>query len=100
KKAVETKAEEAKPAMTKALAETQKKPEMAKKMDATKIVCQSGKDTRDLSVMKTESGGCELHYSKFGQSNVVATARNGSEHCEEILNRIKGKLEEAKFSCQ
>ncbi|MBK8203096.1 MAG: hypothetical protein IPK68_12510 [Bdellovibrionales bacterium] len=65
-----------------------------------KVVCKAGNDTRELSLVKSQSGGCETHYNKFGKSDVVATAKVGTSHCEGILTRIKDKLVESQFTCQ
>ncbi|MBK7842946.1 MAG: hypothetical protein IPJ71_04520 [Bdellovibrionales bacterium] len=65
-----------------------------------KVVCKAGNDTRELSLVKSQSGGCETHYNKFGKSDVVATAKVGTSHCEGILTRIKDKLVESQFTCE
>lgn len=65
-----------------------------------KVICKAGNDTRELSIVKSQSGGCETHYNKFGKNDVVATAKVGTSHCEGILTRIKDKLVESQFACE
>lgn len=65
-----------------------------------KVVCKAGNDTRELSLVKSQAGGCETHYNKFGKNDVVATAKAGTSHCESILTRIKDKLVESQFKCE
>ena len=77
----------------------------AEKMAATtgeitaKATCTSGKDSRTLAVL-TKDKGCELEYTKNGKASVVASAVNGSKHCEDKLTSIKDKLVNAGFNCQ
>lgn len=66
---------------------------------STETSCKSGSDTRVLAV-KVAGSGCELHYTKFGETNSVASSQNGTEYCQSVLERIKGKLEGAGFTCQ
>jgi len=61
--------------------------------------CSSDKDVRKLAI-HSANGGCELHYEKFGEDQVVATARSGEDYCQEVMSRISSKLEAAGFSCK
>ncbi len=79
--------------------ETQMAPQ-EHQMDGSKVICKTAKETRELKVITTESKGCELHYSKFGKNSVVATSKKGTQHCDDVMNRIKTKLAEAKYSCE
>lgn len=66
----------------------------------TKASCTLDKDTRVIEVKKTESGGCELFYSKFGEAKSVASSGFGLQYCEEVKDRIQSNLNKAGFSCQ
>ena len=46
--------------------------------------CTLDKDTRVIEVRKTESGGCELFYTKFGEEKSVASSGFGTQYCEEV----------------
>ena len=92
---------------SKAAAETKKedmKADAGKKMDAaaegSKSSCTLDKDTRVIEVKKTESGGCELFYTKFGEAKSVASSGFGTQYCEEVKDRIKSNLNKAGFTCQ
>lgn len=63
------------------------------------VECNSGSDKRMLEIKMTDAKGCELHYTKMGNSQVVATQVMGDEYCVEVQNRIKGKLTAAGFTC-
>lgn len=76
------------------------KKDMKKKVQVSgDFSCQLGEDKRKLEVVKSESG-CALQYTKSGVSNEVASGGVGSEHCQNVANKIKGKLEEAGFKCE
>lgn len=66
----------------------------------TKASCTLDKDTRVIEVKKTESGGCELFYSKFGEAKSVASSGFGLQYCEEVKDRIQSNLNKAGFACQ
>ena len=67
---------------------------------ATKAACTLDKDTRVIEVRKTDSGGCELFYTKFGEEKSVASSGFGTQYCEEVKDRIQTNLNKAGFSCQ
>ncbi len=67
---------------------------------ASKSSCTLDKDTRVIEVKKTESGGCELFYNKFGESKSVASSGFGTQYCEEVKDRIQSNLNKAGFTCQ
>lgn len=71
-----------------------------KEMQASKSSCTLDKDTRVIEVKKTESGGCELFYNKFGESKSVASSGFGTQYCEEVKDRIQSNLNKAGFTCQ
>lgn len=68
-------------------------------MSASKTSCTLDKDTRVIEVKKTEGGGCELFYNKFGESKSVASSGFGTQYCEEVKDRIESNLKKAGFTC-
>lgn len=66
----------------------------------SKASCTLDKDTRVIEVKKTESGGCELFYTKFGEEKSVATSGFGTQYCEEVKDRIQTNLNKAGFTCK
>ncbi|MGE0528232.1 MAG: hypothetical protein AB7G93_03140 [Bdellovibrionales bacterium] len=76
-------------------------PEAKTKSEATgeRMECSVKGDERFLEIRKTDSG-CELAYTKNGQEAVVASSVNGTSHCESTQEKIKGRLEEAGFTCK
>ena len=67
---------------------------------ASRSACTLDKDTRVIEVKKTEGGGCELFYTKFGEAKSVASSGYGTQYCEEVKDRIQSNLNKAGFSCQ
>lgn len=70
-----------------------------KAMSPIVAVCKNGKDERKLEVIN-QASGCELHYTKGGNAEVIATSVKGNEHCKKISQRIQEKLTAAGFQCQ
>ena len=64
-----------------------------------KSTCKLDKDTRVIEARKTESGGCELFYTKFGEEKSVASSGFGTQYCEEVKDRIQSNLDKAGFAC-
>lgn len=62
------------------------------------VECKNGSDVRKLEILKSGSG-CQLAYSKFGETSNIASAANGTEYCETVSKRIQGKLADAGFTC-
>lgn len=69
------------------------------KSSGSLLTCTKGKDERKLEVVK-KGQGCELAYTKFGETKAVASSKSGTEHCEKIMERIEGKLKVASYTCQ
>ena len=70
------------------------------KAGAGAVQCKgAGGDDRVLEVV-AEGGGCKTVYTKGGQPNNVATSQSGTQHCQEVSDRILGKLQAAGFNCQ
>jgi type IV pilus biogenesis protein CpaD/CtpE len=64
------------------------------------IVCTYNNDSRKISSVKLDNGGCEVHYDKFGERKVVATAAFDLGYCSQMANKVSNNLEEAGFSCK
>jgi hypothetical protein len=62
------------------------------------MACASGEDKRSIAVAK-KGDGCEVSYTKSGETKVVATSANGTEHCDETVVKMKKNLEGAGFKC-
>lgn len=61
--------------------------------------CSKGKDVRTLHVGKKQPAGCELHYTKFNQTETVASSSVGTQHCESVKEKIEKNLKAAGFEC-
>lgn len=62
------------------------------------MTCKNGSDTRTLEVVAKDSG-CEVSYTKFGETTTPASSVNGTAHCDSVKDRIKTNLENAGFQC-
>ncbi|MBS1963255.1 MAG: hypothetical protein JST04_13655 [Bdellovibrionales bacterium] len=60
--------------------------------------CVQGEDQRTVAIEKKESG-CEVRYSKFGNSEVVAYAHHTPEFCSDVKAKIRTNLEAGSFTC-
>ena len=64
------------------------------------VNCAMGQDNRTVSIIKrTDDIGWGVVYSKFGSKNTIAIARHERSFCDEIVERVKGKLQSAGFQC-
>lgn len=100
-KQVEGKMEEAKATATEAVAPTTSTvSEPAAAAGAMSTSCTLDKDTRVIEVRKTDSGGCELFYTKFNEAKSVASSGFGTQYCEEVKDRIQSNLDKAGFACK
>lgn len=66
----------------------------------TVITCKAGTDVRVLEIKPVDEKGCELQYTKNGDTKTIANANFNVSYCETVQNRITSKLEAAGFSCQ
>ncbi len=64
------------------------------------ITCKYNNDSRKISSVKFGDGGCEVHYEKFGEKKVVATAKFDLGYCSQMANKVSNNLEEAGFTCK
>jgi hypothetical protein len=63
------------------------------------VNCTAGTDERKLAIQVKETG-CELQYTKSGETKVIATQISGSEKCEEVMTQVKERLVGAQFDCK
>ena len=69
--------------------------------DATvseKASCKSGGDERLIEIV-TRGSGCAVEYTKQNEKSEIATAAHETQHCTNVMQKVKGKLEAAGFSC-
>ena len=64
------------------------------------LTCSAGSDVRVLEIKSVDEKGCELQYTKNGDTKTVANANFNTSYCETVQTRISKKLEAAGFSCQ
>jgi hypothetical protein len=63
------------------------------------VVCKNGADTRTIDVA-VKDAGCQVVYTKFGQTTNPASSVKGTSHCESVVAKIKGNLESSGFKCE
>lgn len=63
------------------------------------VTCKAGTDERKLAVTPKEQG-CELQYTKAGNTSTIASQIIGNEKCETVQTNVKEKLIAAGFSCE
>jgi len=64
------------------------------------VNCAMGQDRRLISILeRTDDRGWGVVYEKFGTRKTIAIARNDKSFCDEIVERVKGKLQTAGFQC-
>ena len=94
----EEKKEESKPAEPKVEEVKDKAPQEPAVAGA--ITCSSSNDVRTIVNQKSDTGGCEVVYTKFGESKVIATAQKDIEYCNGVVDRVRKNLEAANFICK
>lgn len=57
-------------------------------------------DDKRIVEFKKESGRCEIHYTKFGNSEQVAWAEATPSLCSEVYDKIRTNIEGKGFTCQ
>jgi len=62
-------------------------------------LCTSGGDERKLALKSTPSGGCEVLYTKAGNTTSIAHADHETSYCEKTLEKTKANLEKAGYNC-
>lgn len=71
-----------------------------KAVDADLLTCSLGSDKRIIKRVKPEAGGCQVSYTKMGETKVVADAKNDLVYCDKIMGKIKQNLTQAGFGCK
>ena len=61
--------------------------------------CNNGSDQRLVSVIDTREGPCGVVYSKHGNKNTVAYAKNDMSFCDKVYDNIVGNLTGGGFDC-
>jgi len=72
--------------------------ENAANSDAVRT-CSLKKDVRKIEVVEAGKG-CEVMYTKFGETKSIATSALGMAHCNSTSEKIAVNLAEAGFSCK
>lgn len=85
------------PAAAPATPSTTAKP--ATKDGENSVLCKNGPDERMIKVQKQNSR-CEVLYTKFKETNSIATSVSGTDHCDEVSKRVRSNLEGAGFKCE
>ena len=67
--------------------------------NAREVKCSAGGDERLLAV-SAQGEGCELKYTKAGETKIIATQVVGDGRCVEVMGNVKKNLEGAQFACQ
>ncbi len=62
------------------------------------IECKSGTDTRKI-VTKAKDAGCEVEYTKFGDTKVLGGAQNDKTVCTNVVDKVRATLEASGFTC-
>lgn len=68
-------------------------------LQKTELVCKMDGDVRTLKVEDSQPKGCKLFYSNYSSKDPVAWSHMANSHCEQVRDRIYGKLQEAGFKC-
>jgi len=90
------KVEEAAKEVTKTAQEATSKAKAAVSGEAT---CKLGGDTRTIAVNSVDKG-CEVIYTKFGEPSSIASGSSGSDHCVNVVSKVRENLENAGFKCE
>lgn len=61
--------------------------------------CNHGNEARRIAVIDTAEKHCGVVYTRGGVKKTVAYARNSMAYCDTVLEKIKGNLAAAGFSC-
>lgn len=64
------------------------------------VTCVYGDNQRVIENRKSETGGCEVAYTKDNELKIIATAQNEVDHCQEVYDRVLNKLKNADFKCK
>ena len=60
--------------------------------------CKSGMAVRKLTVV-TKGTGCEVEYTKDGDTSTIGSAQNDSNYCGMLVSKVRNRLEDSGFTC-
>lgn len=63
------------------------------------VECTLGSEKRQIEI-RPDGSGCQVAYTKGGEESIVANAKHDVSYCEQTLDKIKGNLEKAGYTCQ
>ena len=63
------------------------------------VSCKSGSDERTIEISKKD-GGCSVHYTKAGEAKEIGNAVNDHGTCQQIVDKVRGNLQNAGFACK
>ncbi len=72
---------------------------MAAAVEGSVVNCTSGDDKRSIE-LRSKDAGCEVLYTKTGESKSVANETSGSDYCKKTVEKIQANLTTAGFSCK
>lgn len=64
------------------------------------VTCTKGKESRSIESRMAEKGGCAVIYTKGGEAQTVASGKAGSSYCGQVVEKMKGKLLAAGWTCE
>lgn len=70
-----------------------------KETTLSRIVCKSTKEERVLE-MRSKDEGCELLYTRGGNTRSIATSRIGDGPCEAVRGKTQSNLERSGYRCE
>lgn len=65
----------------------------------TRVVCKSAKEERVLE-MHSRVDGCELLYTRAGNTRSIATSRLGDAACKAVRGKTQSNLERSGYRCE
>jgi hypothetical protein len=66
---------------------------------ASSVTCTHNSEKRTIAVQAKDSG-CEVMYTKMGETKSIATAAHGDKYCQGVVSKIQKNLTGAGYSCQ
>jgi hypothetical protein len=61
-------------------------------------LCKSATEQRELLIVP-KGIGCEVEYTKENERKLIATAEHETDLCKQVLQKVRGHLEAAGFTC-
>lgn len=97
-KSAETKTAESKKS-TKKVKATAAVPKATTAAASSEATCKAGAEERKLAI-QAKDAGCELQYTKAGETKTIASQITGNEKCEEVMTKVKANLTAAGYDCK